>query len=791
MVERAWSSADIRRFIGTFRATYLAHSHASEVRRGAASGGATTQILLAMLESGHIDGALVWTLGTREGQPAAVPHIATDPKAILAARTSKYVATYFARDAMPLVRQFEGRLAVVALPCDVSYLRRCMLRDADLERRVVAILGLFCGHNSRPELTEVVCARHGQDWEDLKDFSYRTGTWRGTLTMTPRTGSPLQVPTQQFTHFQNLHLFSERKCLSCYDHFAYEADISLGDSWSSTVRSREAKPTVIVVRTERGASAFSLAQPHLAFEAVPVEHVLSGNSRGLLYHYNVSARSQAARSRGERINDRLHLPTTWLDRRIAAMGTTQALWTLRHPQQAKRILERLPFPVLQLWIYAFKGLQELASHRYREFPDNRQISLIGATLTGNQGAAAMLETTIGELKARLPEAHFVVHSYFPDADREALGHHDELRVVDATPRVLVMSALPALLESLAQRLGLRLPSLLMPESLRELRSSTLLIDISGIALADGREKFLPFNLLCTWPASLVGTRVVKLAQALGPIQSLPTRLVTRFVMRHIAATFARGRQSHQHIQPWVGDGHVELSADLAFLYREEHALLEAWSHAIDPLIETLSTSEETVIAISVSSVVAGLAAKQDIDYLATLAEVIRVLVQEGHRVVLFPNACRDNTPSTRNNDLPIVEAIAQAVGHHPHLHSVSSPVNTAALRRMLSHANALLASRFHAMIAGLSLGVPTLVVGWSHKYQEMLELFGVDAHFVAFHDMTSEAILRGAHQLLDQESKLRARIESRLEEVQALARRQLEWLETFLAPPLHPDVEEP
>src|SRR5690606_27898782 len=34
------------------------------------------------------------------------------------------------------------------------------------------------------------------------------------------------------------------------------------------------------------------------------------------------------------------------------------------------------------------------------------------------------------------------------------------------------------------------------------------------------------------------------------------------------------------------------------------------------------------------------------------------------------------------------------------------------------------ASRFHAMVSSLAMGVPTLVIGWSHKYQEVLEMFG-------------------------------------------------------------------
>ena len=517
-MEKKWSTADVNRFLGATEACYLTHSTDPHVRNGAASGGTTTQILLELLRQGAIDGALVWTLGTREGRPYTIPIIATSAEELLEARTSVYVATYFARDAMPLLQDFDGRVAVVTLPCDASFLRRRMQRNKELADKVFAILALFCGHNSLPELTEIVCKRHGFEWQDLTKFTYRTGAWRGTLTMQPKQGEAVTTSTRQFTHLQNLHYFSEKKCLACFDHFGFDADLSLGDSWALGERNRDIKPTVCVVRTPAGEKAFQLARSALHAEPVTPEHVLSGNSRGLLYHYNVSARAKVGEKLGRSINDRVHLPTTLLDRLIARMGVGNALWTWREPQARER-LERLPFAAIKSYIYFFKGLQELNSYSWRQFPNNRQFSLIGATITGNQGAAAMLETSIAEISKRIPDAHFVVHSYFPEADKQACAANN-VKVVDASPKALVLTAFPAVIDGIIRHLGFRLPNFLVTENLRELRNSAVLLDISGISLADGREKFLPFNLLCVWPAMLEGTPVVKLSQAMGPVKKI-------------------------------------------------------------------------------------------------------------------------------------------------------------------------------------------------------------------------------------------------------------------------------
>lgn len=52
------------------------------------------------------------------------------------------------------------------------------------------------------------------------------------------------------------------------------------------------------------------------------------------------------------------------------------------------------------------------------------------------------------------------------------------------------------------------------------------------------------------------------------------------------------------------------------------------------------------------------------------------------------------------------------------------------LKAALGQASAVLSSRFHAVVGALSQGVPTLAYGWSHKYVELLDDFGVSEWLV-------------------------------------------------------------
>jgi len=45
------------------------------------------------------------------------------------------------------------------------------------------------------------------------------------------------------------------------------------------------------------------------------------------------------------------------------------------------------------------------------------------------------------------------------------------------------------------------------------------------------------------------------------------------------------------------------------------------------------------------------------------------------------------------------------------------------------------------MISGLATGTPTVVVGWSHKYREVMQEFGLEDFVVAFSEFNVETLV--------------------------------------------------
>ena len=73
----------------------------------------------------------------------------------------------------------------------------------------------------------------------------------------------------------------------------------------------------------------------------------------------------------------------------------------------------------------------------------KTFAIIGGTLWGNRGAEAMVVTTMGRVRETVPDASFLILSYYPAADRRlAGGAATPVAVDDATPRTLLLMHFP-------------------------------------------------------------------------------------------------------------------------------------------------------------------------------------------------------------------------------------------------------------------------------------------------------------------------------------------------------------
>ena len=349
----------MQQYIGIFRQSYFAYAGDELIREHAASGGVITALLDFALRSKRIDGALVCNTAVIDGRVVPQFTIAADRQALLTAQGSKYIAVDFNRDALPLIRAFKGRLAVIALPCDLTNLRRLAEHDEDIREKLVLTIGLFCGHNSRPELTEMVVDKIKPAGAALTDYRYRQGHWRGELEACFNNGDVIHKPFSYFSDYQNLFYFCQQKCHHCHDHTAYQADISIGDIWSLRMKENPIKHNAIIIRSESGAAIFDAALQAGAIngQPEPIDEICEGQARSLPFHYNVSARARAGKKLGIAVKDPIQARVRWFEFLSAYM----ALKNEKRSRGYKGMKEvaRIPRFILKLKLYVMKGLESI------------------------------------------------------------------------------------------------------------------------------------------------------------------------------------------------------------------------------------------------------------------------------------------------------------------------------------------------------------------------------------------------------------------------------------------------
>lgn len=414
-------------------------------------------------------------------------------------------------------------------------------------------------------------------------------------------------------------------------------------------------------------------------------------------------------------------------------------------------------------------------------------SVIAATIYGNRGAEAMLETVVGRLREQQPDIRFHVFTYYPEDDRRLLAV-DYASLHSSTPKALVLWLLPlSLLFGMLRLVFGRRILRIAPRSIRALGESTALVDLAGVAFIDGREKFLPFNVLTLLPAWLLGTPVVKMSQAVGPFRKPMNRLAAGFMLPKCTKVWARGAQTYMFLQESGLRGvDFALADDIAFNHKPEYTLSQEAGPALEKcfahLVEARTKPGVTgVIGICPSSVVAVQSRKRGENYEQVLADLVGDLARQGFLIVLFPNATRAiSGEAERNNDLPTIRRILAQLPEHggPDPVVFDLDVNATDIKRIIAETDVVLVSRFHAMVGALSLAVPAVVLGWSHKYAEVMARFGQESCVMDYKNLGSSQLGGQVASVFQRREEIRAAIEASLPSVKAGAARPVDSLLT-------------
>lgn len=372
----------------------------------------------------------------------------------------------------------------------------------------------------------------------------------------------------------------------------------------------------------------------------------------------------------------------------------------------------------------------------------------GVALSGNKGASGMAEALIQNLSVREPEAFFRIFSYYPRTDRAQL-RYPNAEIIDGSPKRVVLLFFLSCWAFLAQFLHLPKRCCVVGP-LKKIAETDCWLDASGISFVDGREKFLIYNILSVFPALALNCPIVKVAQAMGPFHNPLNRICAKLFLPRFRLIVARGAVTRNYLDSLNLNNTMNFS-DAAFSLH----CTEADRQTADRL---LPDCDGITIGISPSQVVWKLCKKQNIPYLEILNASVRFWLDAGYRCVVFPHSARTGSRKTHNNDLPLLCSFVSMLPEHPSLIVIKQELSAGELRALIAKLDLLTASRFHAVISAMATGVPALVIGWSHKYAEVLAQFGLEQFVIRYSGLSRETVLENAGEILRNREKLHTEI---------------------------------
>ena len=333
----------------------------------------------------------------------------------------------------------------------------------------------------------------------------------------------------------------------------------------------------------------------------------------------------------------------------------------------------------------------------------------------------MVESVMARLPNEMGDCHFDILTTYPDADASRIPADADAAVVGLQPLRLALVEFPIACLALVAR-TLRIPLFwVRSRGCRSMLDSSVVVDVAGISFADGRGfAIVVYNALMTGVPLLLGVPTVKAAQALGPFQSIPNKWLAPLVLRRVKTVCARGARTREHLDSLGGVNAVDV-ADLAFSLDEAAGLPSAVSTA-------LGSIDSNFIVVMPSAVVKGIFESTGGNYVSAMASLVtEIRSKTGRSVVIAPHSYRAGLPEGRMNDGPVCREVAEACAGDSQVLGLDSDLTAGELRHLVALGSVLVTSRFHAMISGLATSTPTVVVGWSHKYKEVLDDFGLSS----------------------------------------------------------------
>lgn len=336
-----------------------------------------------------------------------------------------------------------------------------------------------------------------------------------------------------------------------------------------------------------------------------------------------------------------------------------------------------------------------------------KVLVVGANFR-NKGAEAMAETFIQE--ANVDEV--VLATIFEEdldygfSEATIIKHN---RIIETIVKSLLTLLLGGFLQPRKTISRWRNTSCEVFQFLTHLREADSVVNLSGYALTDkfGTARIISWiETLCL--SRLGRTPFYMFPQSVGPVDSLLNKILIRAFLPFAHVRSVRGSVSKRWLDH-LGVNDVDVHPDIAFLLDYERTDDVSAFYADHDLQE-----EEFVVLVPNARLY-----ERWEEYPNVLRETLSYLTQTHDVVpVLLPHEYN----ATELDDRDVIDVVLD--GYDGPTVRVDQEFSTGELKAIISDSSLLIGSRLHSTVAGVSTATPTIALGWSEKYYEILEWIG-------------------------------------------------------------------
>lgn len=260
---------------GVYRRIAIAQAKPSDIQKARQDGGAATAMLVAALQNGLIDGAVV--SGKSQEKPfLPVPILATTAEKIIESAGTKYSCSSTLLALPEVIKQKKTQIAFVGTPCQIHAVRKMQMSGVKkFSAPIKYLVGLMCSECFDYEgLMEThIKGKLGINLNDITKMNIK-----GKMLVTTPAGTTA-IPLADIKPYVRM------SCSVCEDFSSELADVSVGglglEGWTFTI-----------IRTEKGEELFTNAEKTGFLESKPVEE--GAFSKGLLLKLSKKKRDTAA-----------------------------------------------------------------------------------------------------------------------------------------------------------------------------------------------------------------------------------------------------------------------------------------------------------------------------------------------------------------------------------------------------------------------------------------------------------------------------------------------------------------